>query len=57
MDRHCDVLSGDLLNEAAELSASGSSVAAAGAHFGLDARTVQRTFKRAGIPRRSRSGR
>lgn len=62
LDRHDTprryrLLAGDALHFASELYAAGMSLAEVGSYFGFDASTVQRTFKREGIPRRDSSGR
>jgi len=54
--RRYRLLAGETLRQAAELYAEGWSLASLGECFDGDPRTVQRTFKREGIPRRSSSG-
>jgi hypothetical protein len=44
------------LTEAAELYSTGWSLANVGRHFNVDAGTVWRAFRRAGVPTRPRSG-
>lgn len=46
----------DILNEAAEMYASGRSLAAVASQFGVDAQTVANRFRRAGISIRPRRG-